>query len=225
MCRMAAFSSSNDICIVEVFDKVSVMAERGRGAPHDDGYGLIIQSQFEKFEHKSTKAIYEDADFRKLCEKLQGEIGIIHARKASPGIPVGLQQLHPFYIEGRYLAHNGTISDANKTNLFQSDTYDFFLSIHDFKDFEDLLNNVKKYVEAHNFSGINFLLLDELDNSLYVGCIYNGDSKYFTLYYKVDKTGFFVYSQEDVDDSLVPMKNGQIFKVRNGEIIEEGKVF
>jgi len=222
---MAAFSSSNDICVAEVFNKVSVMAKHGRRAPHDDGYGLIILSEFEKFEYKSTKPIYEDIDFRMFCDKVQGEIGIIHARKASPGIPVGLQQLHPFYIEGRYLAHNGTISDANKTNLFQSDTYDFFLSIHDFKDFEDLLNNVKKYVEAHNFSGINFLLLDELDNSLYVGCIYNGDSKYFTLYYKVDKTGFFVYSQEDVDDSLVPMKNGQILKVRSGEIIEEGRVF
>ncbi|WP_448378976.1 class II glutamine amidotransferase [Fervidobacterium sp.] len=225
MCRMSAFSSSNDICVDEVFNKVSVMAEHGRGAPHDDGYGLIVLSEFEKIEYKSTKPIYEDNNFKMLCEKLRGEIGIIHARKASPGIPVGLHQLHPFYIEGRYLAHNGTIMDANKANLFQSDTYDFFLSIHDFKDFEGLLNNVRKYVEAHDFSGLNFLLLDELDKSLYVGCIYTGDSKYFTLYYKADKAGFFVYSQEDVDDSLAPMENGQIFKVRNGEIVEEGKVF
>lgn len=47
MCRMSAFSSSNDICVAEVFNKVSVMAEHGRGAPHDDGYGLIVLSEFK----------------------------------------------------------------------------------------------------------------------------------------------------------------------------------
>jgi len=224
MCRMAAFSLLNNVCVSEVFDKVSLMAKDGRGAPHNDGYGLIILNDSMKYEYKSIKPIYEDTNFKMLCEKISGKIGIIHARKASPGIPIGLQQLHPFYIEGKYLAHNGTIRNANRSNLFNSDTYDFFLSIHNFRDFVSLLNNVKAYVEAHDFSGINFLLLDELDNSLYVGCIYMGDTDYFTLHYKADKTGFFVYS-EDLYDSLAPMENGQIFKVRNGEIIDEGKVF
>ena len=226
MCRMAAFSTVSKVSVLNVFKHVSEMAINGKGSPHNDGYGIVILDDVRKYEYKSLTPIYEDVLGANLLKDIYGSCGIIHARKASDGIPVGVQQLHPFYIEGKYLAHNGTITDADKSNPFKSDTYDFFYNIFKFKTFNELLGNIKKYIDIHDFSGMNFFILDELDGSLYVGCIYNCNEDYFTLHYKLDQLGFFVYSEKVINEEpMTSMRNGQVLKIKDGKIIEEGKVF
>lgn len=224
MCRMAAFSTKEVVDISSLFEIVSWMAKNGKKAEHSDGYGVLVFDEISKFEYKTTVPIYDDFRGRELVKQIHGKLGLIHARKASQGVPVGLQQLHPFHIRGRYLAHNGTITGADRSNAFQSDTYGFFSNVVDFEDFESLVNNVKRYISTHDFTGVNFLLVDEFEKALYVGCIYKKDVDYFTLHYKIDALGFYVYS-EQMEDSLLEMENGEILKVVEGNIVEQGKVF
>ncbi|MGQ9856464.1 MAG: class II glutamine amidotransferase [Fervidobacterium sp.] len=224
MCRMAAFSSNEYIEVGKIINSVSEMAKNGKNAPHDDGYGFVLFTKERKLEYKSVVPIFEDDFWKSVVEGFKASAGIVHARKASENLDKTKLQLHPFHISGKYLAHNGTVYDANIENDFRSDTYDFFLNIFSFDIFEALIDNVRKYIANHKYSSLNFLLYDEKEDSLYVGCIYSRSPDYFTLYYDQNEAGFVVYS-ENVNGDLTPMENGEILKVSNGKITQKGRVF
>ncbi len=161
--------------------------------PHNDGYGF---SYFENNQNKFVTKHYIEPIFEK-SEPLRDiafrtSFLLIHARKASPGIVVNINNNHPFQINFLgtewLFAHNGTIkSEINYdhkrfTARGTTDSERFFYAILTMiannnkqfsKDkFEDILNNWE-------WTGANFILSDH--RTIWVGEYYNEKPKYYTL--------------------------------------------
>ncbi|ABS60038.1 MULTISPECIES: class II glutamine amidotransferase [Fervidobacterium] len=225
MCRMAGFSFDDNQNISEIFEFVKSMALNGMEAPHNDGWGCFCKNDVNHILYKSLRPIYEDSyNINKITEE-KFKLGLIHARLASKGLPKTTLQLHPFYINGRYFAHNGTIKSARRENIYESDTYEYFENIVNFNSIGQLVQNILKYSKINEFSGMNFIMVDEKENALYVCCLYTDTSRnkeYFTLHYYYNKSDkkFIVYS-EKFSDEFQPMKNGEIIKVIDGIIVEK----
>lgn len=219
---MAGFSLVNPREIGGIFEFVSKIAKEGKGAPHGDGFGYVLVSENAFVYAKFFTPIYESE------KRLDGtfRLGIVHARKASEGVPLGLRQVHPFHIDEKFFAHNGTVFSATRANPYESDTFDYFASVKDFEDFRELLFKIRNFARSNRYSGLNFLMLDTLESALYVCCLFNSErtDDYFVLHYKESSDGFFVYS-EKYEEGYQPMANGEVFKVLNGRIVERGNVF
>lgn len=222
MCRMGGFSLRSPKQIGWVIEYVSKMASEGKSAPHGDGFGYVLLSDHSFLYGKFFVPIYES----KINLTETYKLGIVHARKASEGVPLGLRQVHPFCTGEKFFAHNGTVYSAKRQNPYESDTFDYFESIKDFKNFSELLENVRRFIRLNSYSGLNFLLLDGEHGALYVCCLFNKErtDDYFVLHYKESEEGFYVFS-ERYDESFRPMVNGELFKVVDGKIVERGNVF
>lgn len=234
VCRMAAFSVKGCEDISWVVEYVKQMAHFGKKGPHCDGWGYVLLNRNKKIEYKSILPAYEDQKSPKLNDE-KFKMGIVHARLASNGLDKTRLQLHPFYKDGKYFAHNGTIVTASRQNPFNSDTYDFLEHVSSYASFDELVKSVREYGEVNEFSGMNFLMINELSDELYVGCYYapsQENEDYFTFYYGCDDERFFVFSERPVNDySGIPssqynsMRNGEIFKVSSGKIVERRNIF
>ncbi|MFN6991911.1 MAG: class II glutamine amidotransferase, partial [Fervidobacterium sp.] len=175
MCRMAGFSSRSKANLTYVIKVVQHMAEYGLEAPHNDGWGLIALSYSHKLLYQSITPIYKDPSILQLTDAIEYneyKIGIVHARLASEGLPKTTLQLHPFQINNRYFAHNGTIKTSLRKNIYNSDTFEYFEKIASFKSLNELAELVKSYAKKHTFTGMNFLMVDEIDKALYICCLY-----------------------------------------------------
>ncbi len=222
MCRMAGFSFDDNKDISEIFEIVKSMALNGMEAPHNDGWGCFCKNDVNHILYKSLRPIYEDSyNINKITEE-KFKLGLIHARLASKGLPKTTLQLHPFYINGRYFAHNGTIKSAKRENIYSSDTYEYFENIALFKDTFDLGQKIKDYAQKNEYSGMNFLMIDEIEKALYVCCLYTDSERnreYFTLHYYNDDADFIVYSEKFSND-YKSMENGELIKVVAGKIVD-----
>lgn len=222
MCRMAGFSFDDNQNISEIFEFVKSMALNGMEAPHNDGWGCFCKNDVNHILYKSLRPIYEDSyNINKITEE-KFKLGLIHARLASKGLPKTTLQLHPFYINGRYFAHNGTIKSAKRENIYNSDTYEYFENIVSFRDTIELAQKIRDYAQKNEYSGMNFLMIDEVEKSLYVCCLYNYSERnreYFTLHYYNDENNFIVYSEKFSSD-YKPMENGELLKVVAGKIVD-----
>ncbi|AFG34712.1 putative glutamine amidotransferase [Fervidobacterium pennivorans DSM 9078] len=222
MCRMAGFSSSDGLRIARIIDFTKHMANYGMESPHNDGWGIIAMNDEEKIIFKSIKPIYKDSKVNLFSDNTIYTLGIVHARLASAGLPKTTLQLHPFYIDGKYFAHNGTIKSAKRENIYSSDTYEYFENIALFKDTFDLGQKIKDYAQKNEYSGMNFLMIDEIEKALYVCCLYTDSERnreYFTLHYYNDDADFIVYSEKFSND-YKSMENGELIKVVAGKIVD-----
>ncbi len=220
MCRMAGFSFSKKTDISWIFKYVQRMAKEGMEAPHSHGYGYLL------LDEKQTLNLFKD--IRPIFDvepiRTEGTLGLIHARLASPGVPVSRNQLHPFYLNGKYFVHNGTIKSAKMDNVYESDSYEYFTKISNFSSFAELVEKLKMFANFEDFTGANFLIVNEIEEALYVGCLFKTKKEYYTLYYKENEDGLVVFS-EKYDDSFKSIKNGDVFKVKNGKIEEVSSIY
>ncbi|MGC8902105.1 MAG: class II glutamine amidotransferase [Fervidobacterium sp.] len=225
MCRMAGFSFNTPQNISNIIGFTKIMAQFGIESPHNDGWGCVLSDGSKTLQYKSIKPIYQDdLGLTKIDEEFK--IGIIHARLASKGLPKTTLQLHPFHKKGMYFAHNGTIKSAKRENVYQSDTYEYFENISEFKSLYELAKNIESFAKENEFTGMNFIIFDEIEETLYVCCLYKDTPKnreYFTLHYYEEDGNFIVYS-EKYSPHFKPMENGEIFKIRDGKITEKAMI-
>lgn len=209
MCRMLGFSFENDKPINYLFKELQNMAKNGLKSPHSHGFGIYALTESnEVLYHKFEEPIYEkDISFPNL------KIGIIHARKASPSYPIGFLQIHPFVDEnGTAFCHNGTIHSLKRNNIFESDSYEYFLIVKDFKDLHDLSKRLKKFIKENEFTGINFLMIKR--KKLYAFCYFNSDPDYYTMWYSKN-----IISSEKLGLDFKMVKKGELLIFENGKLI------
>jgi predicted glutamine amidotransferase len=76
---------------------------------HADGWGMAWYDgrlgQVEKSPHRAAGA----ADYGELAHRRLGDLGLVHLRRATPGLPVEARNTHPFRHGGIMMAHNGAI--------------------------------------------------------------------------------------------------------------------
>ncbi len=197
MCRLYAIISTTFVRESLIRDATIFLSELS--IKHKDGWGVGYYNGGLPEVHKDIKPLSKNSVSKPLLENLKrSKIVLFHIRKASPNIPVNIDNVHPFKLENYIFAHNGTIKNYNKTILpclskkvkssldghTDSEAMFYFLynkliqgdSYKDsFKDLVDLLDG--------SYSALNTILSDGL--FLYVSSLWTEREKYYSLYYKI----------------------------------------
>jgi predicted glutamine amidotransferase len=215
MCRMIAFSNKDDISTLEIFDKLKELAQFGLHYPHSDGWGAYLKDNNGRiFCYKNALPSYEDE-----FQDFKSNIGIFHARKASEGLKKGNLQLHPIFQDNIIFSHNGTVKDIKIENPFSLDSYELLSEIKNFDSLFDLAKNVKKFYSLYSFTAINFFMIKF--ETLYVLQLYKEEPDYYTLWLNSNYNGGFLISSEAFDSDFKPLKNGDLLKMEDGNLIEK----
>jgi predicted glutamine amidotransferase len=192
---------------------------RGKNAPHRDGLGYAFrdpQGRWHLFRF-GPKALLE-AEIPGPVDR-EATVLLAHARKSSPefaGFRGGLYA-HPFFYDGVFLCHNGTVRDIERLGLSHgtdSQRLLFWLSkrwkprtperLEDC--FRELLGTIS------DFSALNLLLSD--GENLYALCAFRANPEYFTLWFRTG-TDFVAVASEPADEEggWIPTENGELLGI------------
>lgn len=190
---------------------------------HGDGWGIVTGRSGELKSYKNAVACWRDPRFADFYGADLDFI-MLHARKASPGIPVEYEFTHPYEEDGWYFCHNGTIRDLKVEG--RSDTQQLFaLILHNTKQCKNITEAIRTTVESlREYSALNFMLLR--DDHVYILNLYGklGEKtpNYFTMKYSQANDYTVVCSER------LPNSAGEWKEMENGTLltltIPDGKI-
>ncbi len=197
MCRLYAIISDSFIdgnFIDSALNYLSPLSKK-----HKDGWGVGYYNFGRPMIYKSDKSLYMDTFPESLRKDLKNsKIIFFHIRRASPGIAINMDNVHPFKLGNYIFAHNGTINNykdrilpqlSRKVQQSLSDhtdseamfyyLYDKLIQGYSYKEsFEKLLG-----ILDNDFTALNTMLSDGL--SFYVTNLWNIKPNYHSLYYRI----------------------------------------
>ncbi len=123
MCRLLAFTSIERKSFYGVagdnFDNFISLS-----AQHKDGWGIAHDGRIER----NLKPAHESFEFSEAVKGLNTDGALLHLRLASKGIPIDINNNHPF-IHGQFtFMHNGTIFPADRAKQYIADKYKAFIT-------------------------------------------------------------------------------------------------
>ncbi|MCX7964135.1 MAG: class II glutamine amidotransferase [Candidatus Sumerlaea chitinivorans] len=219
MCRMVGFVSKTAIPVAPFLKALALQAREGRECPHGDGWGMALRIEGHWLWVRQALPIWE-APFDALSE-LCSNIGIIHARKASPNTPINLTKVHPFVLpdprhadateSALVFCHNGTVRVPERipvvapAHAIDSERY-FALVVESLKETTSLQEAVKRAAQAIVSAGaqpssLNCLLSDGESLIAHRGAVLRENMEYHTLYVQ-ESLGCTVVSTEPLPDQL-----------------------
>ncbi|UCD79302.1 MAG: class II glutamine amidotransferase [Desulfobacterales bacterium] len=179
---------------------------------HRDGWGMAGASddQTTMFEiARRAEAADLSLAFRQTLESLdkQPPVFLIHLRKASPGVPVTIDNVHPFFNSGWAFCHNGTVHDPEtlprnrdfKLTSRGSDSeylFHFLLTILSNRQAnQNLLETVSKNISAlkTRYTALNCILSN--GRELFVIRHFNQFAAYYGLYFYRLPKGMVICSE------------------------------
>jgi predicted glutamine amidotransferase len=114
VCRLLGYCSRRDASVEDLIGADGLAAFTGLCALHGDGWGMAWYEGGEPVVRKSPLRADADLDFAKLAREPLGDLGLVHLRWATPGLPVSERNCHPFQ-HGQYVfAHNGAIHPQDR---------------------------------------------------------------------------------------------------------------
>jgi predicted glutamine amidotransferase len=81
---------------------------------HGDGWGIAWYDDEQMHVEKSPGRAIDEPAYDKLTHCALGDVGLVHLRMATPGLPVEACNTHPFTRDGFALAHNGAIHPQDR---------------------------------------------------------------------------------------------------------------
>ena len=113
MCRLLGYCSSDNASVADLlgpgFEDFTALS-----AAHADGWGKAALDDSELKLERSPRQASTDPEYRSLAAKNLGDIGLVHLRWATPGLPIEQRNSHPFRNRDFVLAHNGAIRPQDK---------------------------------------------------------------------------------------------------------------
>src|ERR1043166_1835805 len=111
MCRMIGVIARQPVPAGPYLDALIRQARGGVNSPHADGCGIAILRDGHWLHVREQCPMWESS--LEQYRTVSGTAMILHARLASPGTPINLGKLHPFYhpdpAPGVMFCQNGTI--------------------------------------------------------------------------------------------------------------------
>jgi glutamine amidotransferase len=185
---------------------------------HGDGWGIVVK-RLGRFEcYKKEIACWKDPIFADFY-KIDTDFILLHARKASPGIPKSYEFTHPFEEDGWYFCHNGTIYDREFRTEGKSDAQQLFARIlRHMKTCKDATKAIRITVKSiTEYSALNFILAKK--DQVYVLNMYgkHGEKSpnYYTMKY-LQKEEYTLVSSESLQNfpnNWKKMKNRTLLKL------------
>jgi len=178
---------------------------------HGDGWGIVV-GKFGKLElYKRAVPCWKDSKYREYY-KADVDFLILHARKASPNMPISYGFTHPLQRCGWFFCHNGTIYDLTGPRD-RSDSERFFeMILGEMKEETDVISAIKIALSRVKcFSAINFILAN--NRKAYVLNKFHKEyPQYYTMKYFVTENFLMVSSErlKHLDEKWEELGNNKL---------------
>jgi predicted glutamine amidotransferase len=114
MCRLLGYCSRDTASLAEIMGEPGLRAFTGLSAFHGDGWGMAWHDDRGLHAEKSPRRAMDEPAFHELARRKLGDLGLVHLRWATPGLPVEARNTHPFRRGDVAMAHNGAIHPQDR---------------------------------------------------------------------------------------------------------------
>lgn len=114
MCRLLGY------CTRDTTSVAGLLGERGLGdftqlsEYHRHGWGMAWYQGQAALIEKSSLLAADDPAYSDLAHRPLGDLGLVHLRRATPGLDLGTANSHPFRFGEYTMAHNGAIHPQDR---------------------------------------------------------------------------------------------------------------
>ena len=120
MCRLLGAVAENHASLRRVLDSSDGFCELSHR--HADGWGMAsYESDGALRIVKGALPAWSDPAYEPALDGVQGDIGMVHLRRASVGIPVELRNCHPFGEGDVAFEHNGQFRVTDRFRAWYAD--------------------------------------------------------------------------------------------------------
>jgi len=177
MCRLLGFVSDSKSNFTELLgNDFQEFVELSK--VHSDGWGISNIGSDEKVAQMTREPVMAatSGKFKDKIANLSTDGALLHIRWATPGLPIKVENSHPFIYKDITFTHNGAIRPATALNneidpkylaLCQGDTdseryFYYILTEIDKSDFITGIKNAVNYVRKNQeYSSINGMVMNE----------------------------------------------------------------
>jgi predicted glutamine amidotransferase len=114
MCRLLGYCSQGKVPVASLIGEDGLREFTALSAFHADGWGMGWYDGGEPRLDKSMRSAVQEPGYADLARRALGDIGLVHLRWATPGIPLASHNSHPFRYGKYSFAHNGAIHPQSK---------------------------------------------------------------------------------------------------------------
>ena len=117
MCRLLGYCTRADASLAELMGEQSLREFTQLSEFHGDGWGVAWyrrQQPREVHLQKSPLRAADSSAYAELVHRTLGDLGVVHLRWATPGLPVEPRNTHPFRRGDVVMAHNGAIHPQDR---------------------------------------------------------------------------------------------------------------
>jgi predicted glutamine amidotransferase len=109
VCRLLGYCSRAHSPLADLIGDDGLRDFTALSALHSDGWGMAWYDDAAADIRKSLGRADREPEFARLAHQPLGDLGLVHLRWATPGLPVSDRNTHPFRYGPYTLAHNGAI--------------------------------------------------------------------------------------------------------------------
>jgi predicted glutamine amidotransferase len=112
MCRLLGYCTRADASLAELMGEQSLREFTQMSEFHGDGWGVAWYGRQQPGQvhlQKSPLRAVDSSAYDELVHRRLGDLGVVHLRWATPGLPVEPRNTHPFRRGNAVMAHNGAI--------------------------------------------------------------------------------------------------------------------
>jgi predicted glutamine amidotransferase len=114
MCRLLGYCSQGSASVADVLGEAGLADFTQLSAYHSHGWGMAWYDGGIAQIEKSPQRAADDPAYRALAHRTLGDLGLVHLRRATPGLEVEPANSHPFRRSGFAMAHNGAIHPQDR---------------------------------------------------------------------------------------------------------------
>jgi predicted glutamine amidotransferase len=118
MCRLLAWAGQDPVTVAQALGETDLDAFTALARQHADGWGMAwlpaARHDASPRTATSTTCAAEDPRYQSLTHAAAGDLGFVHLRWATPGLPVVEANTHPFTRGQWAFAHNGAIHPQDR---------------------------------------------------------------------------------------------------------------
>ena len=114
MCRLLGYCSPDPASLASLMGDQGFAEFTALSSLHQDGWGMAWYDGSGPVIRKSPGRAGDEPEYEKLAWQPLGDLGLLHLRWATPGLPVEDRNTHPFRRGSFVFAHNGAIHPQSR---------------------------------------------------------------------------------------------------------------
>lgn len=114
MCRLLGYCTRDAASVAEVLGERGLAYFTRLSGYHRHGWGMAWYRDAAALIEKSSLQAGDDPAYSDLGHRGLGDLGLVHLRRATPGLDLGAANSHPFRFGEYTMAHNGAIHPQDR---------------------------------------------------------------------------------------------------------------